>query len=306
METREFEALLRAKTEELNRLIEPYLPPEEGWQRTVAEAMNYSVRAGGKRLRPMLMLETYRMLGGEGTEIEPFLAAIEMIHTYSLVHDDLPAMDNDEYRRGRETTWKVYGDGMAVLAGDGLLNLAFETALGAFGRVDRSDPAALGRVAEALKVLAGNAGINGMIGGQAADIEAEGQAGSVTEEQLRFIHRHKTGALIAASMRVGGILAGASREQLDALEGCAQDIGMAFQIQDDILDVVGDSAELGKTVGSDRENQKQTYVTLFGLERAKELVEELSEEAVHKYLDGVGREHEFLEQLILMLAGRRR
>ena len=246
------------------------------------------------------------MLGGEGTEIEPFLAAIEMIHTYSLVHDDLPAMDNDEYRRGRETTWKVYGDGMAVLAGDGLLNLAFETALGAFGRVDRSDPAALGRVAEALKVLAGNAGINGMIGGQAADIEAEGQAGSVTEEQLRFIHGHKTGALIAASMRVGGILAGASREQLDALEGCAQDIGMAFQIQDDILDVVGDSAELGKTVGSDRENQKQTFVTLFGLERAKELVEELSEEAVHKYLDGVGGEHEFLEQLILMLAGRRR
>lgn len=306
METQEFSALLQAKTEELDRIIQGFLPAEQGWQKTVIRAMNYSVQAGGKRLRPMLMLESYRMFGGKGAEIEPFLAAIEMIHTYSLVHDDLPAMDNDEYRRGRETTWKVYGEAMAILAGDGLLNLAFETALTAFDRVDKTNPEALRKVAEALAVLAQKAGIEGMIGGQTVDIEAETQPEPVTEAQLAFIHERKTGALIVASMKVGAILAGASKEQLRALERCAEDIGMAFQIQDDILDVVGDSKELGKPVGSDEENHKQTYVTLYGLEEAKRLVETLSEEAVEVYLKSIEGEHEFLEQLILTLAGRRK
>lgn len=306
METQEFSALLQAKTEELDRIIQGFLPAEEGWQKTVIRAMNYSVRAGGKRLRPMLMQESYRMFGGKGAEIEPFLAAIEMIHTYSLVHDDLPAMDNDEYRRGRETTWKVYGDAMAILAGDGLLNLAFETALTAFDRVDKTDPEAMGRVVDALAVLAREAGIYGMIGGQTVDIEAETQPEPVTEAQLTFIHECKTGALIVASMKVGAILAGASKEQLRTLEKCAEDIGMAFQIQDDILDVVGDSKELGKPVGSDEENHKKTYVTLYGLDEAKRLVESLSEEAVEVYLKSIDGEHEFLEQLILMLSGRRK
>lgn len=306
METQKFDALLQGKVEELEGIISNFLPKEEGWQRTVFQAMNYSVLAGGKRLRPMLMMETYRLCGGKGKEIEPFLAAIEMIHTYSLVHDDLPAMDNDEYRRGRETTWKVYGEAMGILAGDGLLNYAFETALQAFDLVDSTDPEAMGRVVRALSVLGHNAGIYGMIGGQTVDIEAETQETPMTEAQLHFIHEHKTGALIVASMKIGAILAGASAEQIRALECCAENIGMAFQIQDDILDVVGDSLELGKPVGSDAQNNKQTYVTLYGLEDAKILVESLSEEAVEKYLKSVDGDHEFLEELILTLIHRRK
>lgn len=306
METQKFDALLQGKVEELEGIISNFLPKEEGWQRTVFQAMNYSVLAGGKRLRPMLMMETYRLCGGKGKEIDPFLAAIEMIHTYSLVHDDLPAMDNDEYRRGRETTWKVYGEAMGILAGDGLLNYAFETALQAFDLVDSTDPEAMGRVVRALSVLGHNAGIYGMIGGQTVDIEAETQETPMTEAQLHFIHEHKTGALIVASMKIGAILAGASAEQIRALECCAENIGMAFQIQDDILDVVGDSLELGKPVGSDAQNNKQTYVTLYGLEDAKILVESLSEEAVEKYLKSVDGDHEFLEELILTLIHRRK
>ncbi|MCH5341730.1 MAG: polyprenyl synthetase family protein [Acetatifactor sp.] len=305
METQKFNDLLREKTEELDRIIKEFLPVEEGLQKTVIQAMNYSVLAGGKRLRPMLMLESYRMCGGEGCEIEPFLAAIEMIHTYSLVHDDLPAMDNDEYRRGRETTWKVYGETMGILAGDGLLNLAFETALQAFGRVNQADPKAMSRVAGALEVLARKAGIYGMIGGQTVDIEAETQESPVTGEELLFIHQYKTAALIQASLTIGAILAGASPEQVQALEKCGEDLGVAFQIQDDILDVVGDSKELGKPVGSDQENHKQTYVTLHGLEQSKEDVALFSKEAV-ELLKNFKGEHEFLEQLIITLIHRRK
>ena len=307
MEAQKFNQLMQEKTQELEQIITQFLPLEEGFQKTVLEAMNYSIQAGGKRLRPMLMLETYHMCGGKSTVIEPFLAAIEMIHTYSLVHDDLPAMDNDEYRRGRETTWKVYGDAMGILAGDGLLNFAFETALQAFDRVeaDGQDAVLYRRVAKASSVLAKKAGVYGMIGGQTADIEAENQADPISEEQLLFIHRHKTAALIQAAMMVGAILAGADGEQVDALEKCADDIGIAFQIQDDILDVVGDSKELGKPVGSDEENHKQTYVTLKGLEASKEAVASLSEEAASILRDFEG-EHEFLEQLILTLIHRRK
>lgn len=305
MEIQNFNALLIQKTEELDRIIKSFLPAEEGWQKTVTQAMNYSVLAGGKRLRPMLMLETYRMLGGTGREIEPFLAAIEMIHTYSLVHDDLPAMDNDLYRRGRETTWKAYGETMGILAGDGLLNLAFETALQAFELVDKTDAAAMKRVAAALSVLAQKAGIYGMIGGQTADVEAEGSMAPVTEDRLLFIHRNKTAALVQAALMAGAILAGASDEQIQTLEKCGEDMGIAFQIQDDILDVVGDSEELGKPVGSDRQNQKQTYVTLKGIEQAKADVKALSEDAVI-LLRNFGEKRAFLEQLILTLAGRRR
>lgn len=301
MEIQEFEEARKQKAAQIERILEEYLPPESGWQKTVAEAMNYSLRAGGKRLRPMLMLETCRMLGGSRM-VEPFMAAIEMIHTYSLVHDDLPAMDNDEYRRGCKTTWRVYGEAMGILAGDGLLNLAFETAMRSFDYCCIEEDYI--RASRALRLLAAKAGIGGMIGGQTADIEAEGQENPVTEEQLLFIHEHKTAALIQAAMMTGGILAGASDSELAKLEKCAYNVGIAFQIQDDILDVVGDSQELGKTVGSDAENHKQTYVTLKGLKESGAQAAALSGEAV-RILDGFSGEHAFLKQLILTLINRR-
>ena len=296
-----FQTELQTRVEEIEKILKSYLPKESGYQKTVLEAMNYSVLAGGKRLRPMLMLETYRMFGGRSRRIEPFMAAIEMIHTYSLVHDDLPAMDNDEYRRGRKTTWAVYGDGMGILAGDGLLNLSFETALGAFS--NGMSPEEMQRVADALKILAGKAGVYGMIGGQTADIEAEAQEGSLTTEKLLFIHEHKTAALIQSSMMIGAILAGAGENDVHAIEKCAYNIGIAFQIQDDILDVIGDSAVLGKTVGSDAQNHKQTYVTINGLEQSEADVDRLSREAV-TILNSFAGEHAFLEQLILNLIHR--
>lgn len=282
MERNEVEALIVKKAQEIEEIIKKYLPKEEGLQKTVIEAMHYSVLAGGKRLRPMLMQETYRMCGGRGQIVEPFMAAIEMIHTYSLVHDDLPAMDNDEYRRGRKTTHIVFGEGMAVLAGDALLNYAFETALTAFDSCDVDGIVVVARykaAARALSILAKKAGIYGMIGGQTADIEAE-EAGQVETDQLLFIHEHKTAALIQASMMVGAVLAGADEDTIKAVEKCAYNIGVAFQIQDDILDVYGDEKELGKAVGSDDKNHKQTYVTLKGLSESVKEVERLSGEAM--------------------------
>lgn len=306
MQTEEFEKLLQEKTAAIEALLRAYLPKEEGYQKTVLEAMNYSLLAGGKRLRPMLLWETYCLFGGEGKLAEPFMAAIEMIHTYSLVHDDLPSMDNDEYRRGRKTTWSVYGEGMGILAGDGLLNFAFETALGA--AVEGSAPNQTDRVLKALKILAGKAGVYGMIGGQTADIEAENQTKPLTKEQLLFIHEKKTAALIQASMMIGAVLAGAEEEQLLAIEKCAYNIGIAFQIQDDILDVVGDSRELGKQVGSDARNNKQTYVTINGLEKSEETVKALSAEAREILQSMVPAEKQpvFLEKLIEQLIHRRK
>ena len=291
------------RVREIEEIIQSYLPKEEGYQFTVLKAMNYSVLAGGKRLRPMLMQEVYRIFGGTARIIEPFMAAIEMIHTYSLVHDDLPAMDNDEYRRGRETTWKVYGDAMGILAGDGLLNYAFETAIKAFDMVNTNTGEML-KVAKALQILAKKAGVYGMIGGQTADIEAEKQ-NTLTTEQLLFIHEHKTAALIQASMMVGAVLAGATEEEVAAVEKCAYNIGIAFQIQDDILDVIGDSSELGKQVGSDAQNHKQTYVTLNGLDKSSEDVKRLSEEAL-KMIGEFKGEHSFLEKLVRELIHRRK
>ena len=306
MENSKFQEVLQAKVYEIEEILKSFLPREEGYQKTVLEAMNYSLLAGGKRLRPMLMQETYRMFGGEGDVVKPFMAAMEMIHTYSLVHDDLPAMDNDEYRRGRKTTWSVYGDAMGILAGDGLLNYAFETALKAFSVKDNQEQTleSMGAVAESLSVLAKKAGIYGMIGGQTVDIEAENQDRQLSTEEILFVHEHKTAALIQASMMVGAILAGADKESVTAIEKCAYNIGIAFQIQDDVLDVISDSKELGKMVGSDAQNNKQTYVTINGLEQSKKEVERLSNEAVDILNSFLG-EHEFLEALILQLIHRR-
>ncbi len=305
MEAEVFKELLEQKTDEIEAIIKKFLPTETGYQKTVIEAMNYSILAGGKRLRPMFMLETYRMFGGNTKVIEPFMAAIEMIHTYSLVHDDLPAMDNDAYRRGRETTWKVYGDAMGILAGDGLLNYAFETALSAFDYFENISVEESKRIAKALQVLAKKAGIYGMIGGQTVDIEAEKAFETLDTPQILFVHEHKTAALIQASMLVGAILAGADEKELTKIEKCAYNIGIAFQIQDDILDVIGDSKELGKQVGSDAQNNKQTYVTMNGIEKSKADVEFLSEEA-RKIILNFNGEHAFLAQLVEELIDRRK
>ena len=265
------------RVQETERIIRSYLPEENGYQRTVLEAMNYSILAGGKRLRPMLMQETYRMLGGTGAKIEPFMAAIEMIHTYSLVHDDLPAMDNDEYRRGRKTTHVVYGEAMAILAGDGLLTYAFETAAKAFSLTEDGDIAQIGR---AIGILAGKAGISGMLGGQCVDVEAEKKQLPLDMEKLLYIHDKKTAALIQSSMMIGAVLAGACEEDIRLLEQIGYLVGIAFQIRDDILDVEGDQEELGKAIGSDEKNHKETYVSLAGMEQAKQDVERFSAQAV--------------------------
>ena len=294
-----WESKLQERVAEVEAVIQKFLPEETGYQKTVLEAMNYSVLAGGKRLRPMLMQETYRLFGGNSEIVEPFMAAIEMIHTYSLVHDDLPAMDNDEYRRGRKTTHVVYGEGMAILAGDGLLNYAFETALKAFD-LEPANPA----IGRAMQVLAKKAGVYGMIGGQTADIEAEDMDQSkVTNELLLFIHENKTAALIQSSMMIGAILAGASEADVKAVEKIAYNVGIAFQIQDDILDITSSLEVLGKMTGSDEKNNKVTYVTLNGMSKAKEDVEKLSKEAI-SLLDSFDNKNEFLNQLIEELITR--
>ena len=264
---------LQQKVEHINNVLEKFLPVEEGQQRIIFEAMNYSVRAGGKRLRPILMEETYHMFGGSSAVIEPFMAAIEMIHTYSLVHDDLPAMDNDEYRRGKKTTHAVYGEAMGILAGDALLNLAYETAAKAFD-MEVADT----RVARAFAVLAKKAGIYGMVGGQVLDVERAGLP--MDEDQLAFIYENKTGALIAAACMCGAYLAGADDAVVAQLDEAAYAVGFAFQVQDDILDLVGDEQLLGKPLHSDDKNHKVTYVTLHGMDAAKQYVEEMSEKAI--------------------------
>ena len=290
---------LQQKVEHINGVLEKFLPAEEGQQRIIFEAMNYSVRAGGKRLRPILMEETYHMFGGSSAVIEPFMAAIEMIHTYSLVHDDLPAMDNDEYRRGKKTTHAVYGEAMGILAGDALLNLAYETAAKAFD-MEVADT----RVARAFAVLAKKAGVYGMVGGQVVDVESEKSDDcSITREKLDFIYRLKTGALIESSMMIGAILAGASSDEVSRVEQIAAKLGLAFQIQDDVLDVTSTLEVLGKPVGSDEKNNKATYVTFEGLDKAVSDVERISKEA-EEQLDDLGYDDAFLKELFEYLIHR--
>lgn len=290
---------LQQKVEHINDVLEKFLPAEEGQQRIIFEAMNYSVRASGKRLRPILMEETYHMFGGSSAVIEPFMAAIEMIHTYSLVHDDLPAMDNDEYRRGKKTTHAVYGEAMGILAGDALLNLAYETAAKAFD-MEVADT----RVARAFAVLAKKAGVYGMVGGQVVDVESEKSDDcSITREKLDFIYRLKTGALIESSMMIGAILAGASSDEVSRVEQIAAKLGLAFQIQDDVLDVTSTLEVLGKPVGSDEKNNKATYVTFEGLDKAVSDVERISKEA-EEQLDDLGYDDAFLKELFEYLIHR--
>lgn len=293
----DIKAEIGVRTAEIEEIIYAYLPKEEGYQKLIMEAMNYSMQAGGKRIRPMLMLETYRLFGGKSKVIEPFMAAIEMIHTYSLVHDDLPAMDNDDYRRGKETTHKVYGEAMGILAGDALLNFAFETATKAFDM--ETDNARIGR---ALQVLATKAGIYGMVGGQVVDVLAENNQ-EMDKEKLNFIYRLKTAALIESSMLIGAILAGATAKEQKIIEQAAGEVGLAFQIQDDVLDVTSTLEVLGKPIGSDEKNNKITYVTYEGLEKAKEDVKTISESAV-AHMESLVVKNEFLNELLLYMITR--
>lgn len=295
----DFVEMRKKKTEDIEQILTSYLPREEGYQRIIMEAMAYSLMAGGKRLRPMLMQETYRLFGGRERVVEPFMAALEMIHTYSLVHDDLPAMDNDDLRRGRTTTHKKYGEDMGILAGDALLNYAFETASSAF--LDYPDQSIL--IGKSIGILGRKAGIYGMLGGQVVDVKETGHA--LEKEVLDFIYALKTGALLESAMMIGAVLAGAKERELEIIETAAGKIGLAFQVQDDILDVTSTAEVLGKPIHSDEKNEKTTYVTLLGIEDAEKVVEKESVEAINliKSLPG---ENPYLEWLLVDLIHRKK
>lgn len=293
-----FQEELNKRTQAAEEILKKYLPEEEGFALTMAQAMNYSMLAGGKRLRPVLMMETYRLFGGEEEVVEPFMAAMEMIHTHSLIHDDLPALDNDDYRRGRLTTHKVYGEAMGVLSGVALLNYAYEVMFTAFDRTGEKD-----RVIKGLRIMADKTGIHGMLGGQSVDVENDGKP--VDREVLDYIYQNKTSALIECAMMTGAVLAGATEEAVKVIEEAARNIGLAFQIQDDILDVTSTSEELGKPVHSDEKNHKVTYVTLFGLDGAREEAAKLSEKAV-SLLESLEQKNEFLNLLVAKLVNRRK
>jgi geranylgeranyl diphosphate synthase type II len=317
----EFQEQMSEKVQYVEAVIKKYMPEETGLQKTVLSAMNYTMSAGGKRIRPVLIQSVYEFFGGRDSIVEPFMAAMEMIHTYSLIHDDLPALDNDDYRRGRKTAHVVYGEAMAILAGDSLLNYAYETAAKAFDMIAQSAKTGVSgndgdrlaqltkelqdryNVERAMQILAAKPGIYGMIGGQVADVELTGIR--LGQEQLTFIYENKTGALIEAAMMIGAVLAGAANEDIGKIQKIAYNIGMAFQIQDDILDETAIFEELGKPIHSDEKNEKVTYVTLHGIENSSLKVKELSDEAV-VLLETIEGDSSFLKGLILSLIHRRK
>lgn len=292
---------MEQKVKDAEQGFRNYMPAETGYQRTVLEAMNYSLTAGGKRLRPIFMNEMYRLFGGEDEAvIRPFMMAMEMVHTYSLVHDDLPAMDNDDYRRGKLTTHKKYGEDMGILTGDALLNFAFETAFKAF---DSRTPAE--RIGRALQVLGQKAGIYGMIGGQVVDVEKNGQF--VDEDTLYFVYKTKTAALVESSLMIGAVLAGAGEEEIQLAEQIGTNIGIAFQIQDDILDVTGQEEVIGKPLHSDEKNEKSTFVAIHGLEKSRTKVKEYTDKGLQLLDSLTAKDREaqqFLRELMLSLVGR--
>ena len=278
----------------INDALVKYMEHENNLQSKIYEAMEYSLYAGGKRLRPVLMVETAKMCGGSAEAVLPFACAMEMIHTYSLIHDDLPAMDNDDLRRGMPTSHKKFGEAMAILAGDSLLNKAFEIT----SSVKDIEPSL---VLRAISMLSNSSGTEGMIGGQVVDIESEGKEIELSE--LKYLHLLKTGAIIRSSCTIGAVLSGASEEEIKAVDDFASSLGVAFQIRDDILDCTGTVEELGKPIGSDEAEDKNTYVKLLGLERSKELVAEYSQKAISA-LDVFGDRAEFLKWLADYLINR--
>lgn len=298
------------KTEQIKNRLSDYFLEECEPQSTVSSAVNYSLSAGGKRLRPLFLLESNLLCGGEGIEDElvfSFAAALEMIHTYSLVHDDLPAMDNDKYRRGKLTTHAKYGEAMGILAGDALLNLAFETVAKALLKEKNTERLCAG--VRAFSLLAKKAGVKGMIGGQVIDIEMTG-AKNTPIEVLNTMYKLKTGALLEAAFGIGGILAGAKEETIIALIQIAEKVGLAFQIQDDILDITSSTEVLGKPVHSDEKNEKITYMNWYSVEQAKKIVESLSKEArdilaLTMENGGFAKSPRFLDLLIEALIDRK-
>ncbi|EHJ37520.1 putative geranyltranstransferase [Clostridioides difficile 70-100-2010] len=285
----EFKQCLKEKASFVEKVLKEYMPKEEGYQKTVIEAMNYSLSAGGKRLRPILTLEACKIVGGNEDEAIPFAIAIEMIHTYSLIHDDLPALDNDDLRRGRPTNHKVYGEAMGILAGDALLNYAFEVMLA--GSINKENPE---KYLKAINEIAKGAGIYGMIGGQVVDVESENK--QIEKEKLDYIHMNKTAAMMVGCMIAGATIGGANSEQMEEITKYAKNIGLSFQIVDDILDIVGDEAKLGKKVGSDIENHKSTYPSLLGLDKSKEIAHNLIDEA-KKSIEKLSDDVDFLKGL---------
>ncbi|BDE78258.1 farnesyl-diphosphate synthase [Clostridioides difficile] len=285
----EFKQCLKEKASFVEKVLKEYMPKEEGYQKTVIEAINYSLSAGGKRLRPILTLEACKIVGGNEDEAIPFAIAIEMIHTYSLIHDDLPALDNDDLRRGRPTNHKVYGEAMGILAGDALLNYAFEVMLA--GSINKENPE---KYLKAINEIAKGAGIYGMIGGQVVDVESENK--QIGKEKLDYIHMNKTAAMMVGCMRAGATIGGANSEQMEEITKYAKNIGLSFQIVDDILDIVGDEAKLGKKVGSDIENHKSTYPSLLGLDKSKEIAHNLIDEA-KKSIEKLSDDVDFLKGL---------
>ena len=297
----DLKTVLKGHSDTISRDIELYLPKEEGFQQTIFESANYSVRNGGKRLRPLLIQSAYILCRNNGSEsldedeksaLMPIMAAMEMIHSSSLVHDDLPCMDNDVLRRGVPSTWAKYGEDMGTLAGDALMIYAFETAAKSTADADK--------VLRCIRILAEKAGIYGMIGGQTVDVELAGK--KPTRAQLEFIYKNKTSALIEASFMMGAVLAGADEDSITKLEQAATCIGMAFQIQDDILDVTSTEEELGKPIGSDADNGKVTWMTFYGSEQSKKDVEDYTDKAID-IIRSIG-DYPFLLELIRSLAGR--
>ena len=285
----EFKQILNEKINYIEELLKDYMPKEKGYQETITKAMNYSLQAGGKRLRPILTLESCKMVGGKEEDAIPFAMAIEMIHTYSLIHDDLPALDNDDLRRGKPTNHKVFGDAMAILAGDALLNYAYEIMLSS--SINKENPA---KYLRAINEIATHAGIYGMIGGQVVDVESEDK--KIEKEKLDFIHLNKTAAMIIGCMRAGAIIGEASEDELERITKYAKNIGLSFQIVDDILDITGDEEKLGKPIGSDLENHKSTYPSLLGLEKSRQIARQLIEEGKSS-IEVFSSEVDFLNQL---------
>ena len=274
----EFKESLKEKSKYIESLLNEYMPKEEGYQATIMKAMNYSLKAGGKRLRPILTLEACKIVGGNEEDVLPFAVAIEMIHTYSLIHDDLPALDNDDLRRGKPTNHKVFGDAMAVLAGDALLNYAFEVMLS--NSINKENPQ---KYLRAINEIAKSSGIHGMIGGQVVDVESENK--TISKDKLDFIHLNKTAAIIIGCMRAGAIIGNANAEELEKITRYGRNIGLSFQIVDDILDIIGDESKLGKHVGSDIENHKSTYPSILGLDESKLVAKQLIDEAKENIKD---------------------
>lgn len=287
---------LESKKQFIDNELDKIIPGEGSYPEILFKSMRYSVFAGGKRLRPVMLLAACEMFGGDIEKASPFACAIEMIHTYSLIHDDLPALDNDNFRRGRLTNHKAFGENIAILAGDALLSYAFEVMANAV--VKNGDASS----AKAMQAVAFAAGINGMVSGQTVDVISEGK--SLEKTELDFIHLNKTAAMIVGAVKAGAYIGGADEKSIDILEKAAIKLGLAFQIQDDILDVTGSFEELGKTVHSDEKNDKMTYVTLFGVEKSIEIVEKLSNEAV-EFFESFGEKGRFFAELTKHLINRK-